>query len=238
MGGYTPNYDTKRYLINASLIVCGIFTLIQSYGVKHPKLPFQLGAGVCSVMGVSFTSLPIGQVIIPSLRTDWYLQNPQCTAAMQSANCAITATCKVYPSAIPACQAICSAQAYQCQSDSFDFAWGQMVGTSCFCALVPLFISLLSFKRINQLFPPIVVGPTISASLVMYIAPWLALNFNPASAHWHCPHQCWHRLLGRRRVLRRQRHVRRRHEIRHGAHVIWRSDEQTGFAVVHQIQPV
>ena len=46
----TADYDTRRYLINASLIVCGIFTLIQSYGVKHPKLPFQLGAGVCSVM--------------------------------------------------------------------------------------------------------------------------------------------------------------------------------------------
>jgi xanthine/uracil permease len=161
MGGYTPNYDTRRYLINASLIVCGIFTLIQSYGLKHPKLPFQLGAGVCSVMGVSFTSLPIGQVIIPSLRTDWYKNNPQCTAAMQSASCSITAACKVFPSPIPACAAVCSAQAYQCQSDSFDYAWGQMVGTSCFCAIVPLFISLLSFKRINQLFPPIVVGPTI-----------------------------------------------------------------------------
>ena len=54
----SADYDTRRYLINASLIVCGIFTLIKSYGIKHPKLPFQLGAGVCSVMGVSFTSLP------------------------------------------------------------------------------------------------------------------------------------------------------------------------------------
>jgi xanthine/uracil permease len=161
MGNYTPNYDTKRYLINASLIVCGIMTLIQSYGVKHPKLPFQLGAGVLSVMGVSFTSLPIGQVIVPALRNDWYVENPQCTLALQTANCAITAICKVFPSDIASCKATCPAAAYHCQSDSFDYAWGMMVGTSCFCACVPFFISMLSFKRINQLFPPIVVGPTI-----------------------------------------------------------------------------
>jgi xanthine/uracil permease len=161
MGNYTPNYDTKRYLINASLIVCGIMTLIQSYGVKHPKLPFQLGAGVLSVMGVSFTSLPIGQVIVPALRNDWYVENPQCTLALQTANCAITAICKVFPSDIASCKATCPDAAYHCQSDSFDYAWGMMVGTSCFCACVPFFISMLSFKRINQLFPPIVVGPTI-----------------------------------------------------------------------------
>ena len=39
MGNYTCNYDTKRYLVNASLIVCGIFTIIQSTGVKHPNCP-------------------------------------------------------------------------------------------------------------------------------------------------------------------------------------------------------
>jgi xanthine/uracil permease len=161
MGNYTPNYDTKRYLINASLIVCGIMTLVQSYGVQHPRLPFQLGAGVLSVMGVSFTSLPIGQVIIPALRNDWYVDNPQCTTALQNANCAITSVCLEFPSTIPSCAATCPAAAYHCQSDSFDHAWGLFVGTSCFCACIPFFISLLSFKKINQLFPPIVVGPTI-----------------------------------------------------------------------------
>ena len=63
--------------------------------------------------------LAVGQVIIPSLRTDWYASNPQCTPAMQSANCGITAICTVFPSTIPSCMATCSAQAYHCQSDSF-----------------------------------------------------------------------------------------------------------------------
>lgn len=135
MGNYTPNYDTRRYLINASLIVCGIFTLIQSTGVRHPKLPFQLGAGVLSVMGVSFTSLPIGQVVIPSLRIDYYLANPQCTAAMQTASCGITATCPIFPSTIPSCMLTCPAAAYQCQSDSFDYAWGKMVRDACMLGL-------------------------------------------------------------------------------------------------------
>ena len=65
----------------------------------------------------------VGQVIIPSLRADWYLENPQCTKAMQSASCGITAICQVFPSTIPSCMATCPALAYQCQSDSFDYAW-------------------------------------------------------------------------------------------------------------------
>lgn len=112
-------------------------------------------------MGVSFTSLPIASVVLPDLRKDWYLEHPECTRAAQSANCGITKECPNFPSDIPRCQAICSATAYHCQSDSFDYAWGKFVGTSCFCALVPFFLSLLSYKKVCQLFPPIVVGPTI-----------------------------------------------------------------------------
>ena len=51
--------------INASIIVAGIMTIIQSSGVKHPKIPFQWGAGTLSVMGVSFTTVPIAQTAVP-----------------------------------------------------------------------------------------------------------------------------------------------------------------------------
>ena len=36
-----------------------------------------------------------------------------------------------------------------------------MLGTLAFCALIPAFVSTLDFKRIKQLFPPIVIGPVI-----------------------------------------------------------------------------
>ena len=48
-----------------------------------------------------------------------------------------------------------------CQSEAFDYAWGKMLGTLCFCALIPMFISGLNFRIIKKLFPPIVIGPVI-----------------------------------------------------------------------------
>ena len=46
-------------------------TIVQSSGIKHPKLPFQWGAGTLSVMGVSFTTVPIAQAIVPVLMTEY-----------------------------------------------------------------------------------------------------------------------------------------------------------------------
>ena len=55
MANNTNDQKTKLYMINASIIVAGIMTIVQSAGIKHPKLPFQWGAGTLSVMGISFT---------------------------------------------------------------------------------------------------------------------------------------------------------------------------------------
>lgn len=225
MGNYTPNYETRRYLINASLIVTGDNQRHESRSLKPhiqtlhalllclalpcarrhhddrpvrrdqappPSVPtgrwvrlrplhahtIRGGRGakpkttdcnvprsprrrVLSCMGVSFTTLPIAQVVIPELRADFYLSHPECTDALKSADCSVSPECPRFPSDRAGCQQRCPAEAYRCQSDSFDYGWGMMLGTSCFCALLPAFLSLLSFKRINQLFPPIVVGPTI-----------------------------------------------------------------------------
>lgn len=53
------------YLIQAALIVCGIMTFVQVtsvsfFGKKYP----QWGAGVLSVMGVSFTTVPIATSVL------------------------------------------------------------------------------------------------------------------------------------------------------------------------------
>ena len=58
MANNTNDQKTKLYMINASIIVAGIMTIVQSSGIKHPKLPFQWGAGTLSVMGISFTTVP------------------------------------------------------------------------------------------------------------------------------------------------------------------------------------
>ncbi|WIA22362.1 hypothetical protein OEZ85_004671 [Tetradesmus obliquus] len=66
IGLMAPRDDTatKSYLIQASLLVCGITTLIQVLGMRIPKTPYQLGSGVLSVMGVSFAGLPLFQSVV------------------------------------------------------------------------------------------------------------------------------------------------------------------------------
>lgn len=58
--------DIQQYLISASLIICGITTMIQ---VKSIPLPFsrQWGAGVLSVMGVSFTTVSIATTVVTTM---------------------------------------------------------------------------------------------------------------------------------------------------------------------------
>jgi hypothetical protein len=50
-------------------------TIIQSTGIKHPKLPFQWGAGTLSVMGISFTTMPIAQAVVPQLKRVYATEN-------------------------------------------------------------------------------------------------------------------------------------------------------------------
>ncbi|KAG2433014.1 hypothetical protein HXX76_008741 [Chlamydomonas incerta] len=59
--------DTQRYLVQASLIVCGIMTFFQVLGVRIWKTNFQFGAGILSCMGVSFTTVPIATSVIGQL---------------------------------------------------------------------------------------------------------------------------------------------------------------------------
>ncbi|EFJ52311.1 hypothetical protein VOLCADRAFT_115955 [Volvox carteri f. nagariensis] len=56
--------EIQRYLVQASLIVCGIMTFVQVAGFRIFRSPFQLGAGVLSCMGVSFTTVPIATSVI------------------------------------------------------------------------------------------------------------------------------------------------------------------------------
>ncbi|GLC34611.1 hypothetical protein PLESTB_001242600 [Pleodorina starrii] len=59
--------EIQRYLVQAALIVCGIMTFFQVAGFRLFRTPFQLGAGVLSCMGVSFTTVPIATSVINTL---------------------------------------------------------------------------------------------------------------------------------------------------------------------------
>lgn len=149
-------------------------TIIQSYGISHPKLPFQWGAGTLSVMGVSFTTVPIAQEVIPQARgaRRWaelttisgficlffflllHLTRPCLTQLMGQyghANSCIPS--KYYHQS--------AGGPPQCAAAAFNWAWGKLCGTAAFCSFVPMAISFLDFRIIKRLFPPIVIGPVI-----------------------------------------------------------------------------
>ncbi|PNH02982.1 Uric acid-xanthine permease [Tetrabaena socialis] len=59
--------ELQRYLVQASLIVCGIMTFFQVAGFKIWRTPFMFGSGCLSCMGVSFTTVPIATAVLTVL---------------------------------------------------------------------------------------------------------------------------------------------------------------------------
>lgn len=106
----------QQYLISAGLIVCGITTAIQVTGIPLPFKGRQLGAGILSVMGISFTTFAPANSTIQTLMKG---------------------------------------------GDTFEEAFGKVLGTCALCALVPLIVSFLPHRVIKRVFPPIVCGVTI-----------------------------------------------------------------------------
>lgn len=60
-------------LIQAALLVCAFMTFVQVTGIRFPKTsPYQWGAGLLSVMGVSFASVPLFTKIISAQMVSGY----------------------------------------------------------------------------------------------------------------------------------------------------------------------
>lgn len=62
--------DLQQYAISAALITSGICSIINILKVPIPGTKFYLGSGVLSVMGTSFTFLPIFEIAIRQMKAD------------------------------------------------------------------------------------------------------------------------------------------------------------------------
>merc|ERR1719311_1210577 len=58
------NEDLQQYVISAALISCGIMTFFQVMQFRIPFTKMVVGTGLISVLGTSFTFLPIFEVAI------------------------------------------------------------------------------------------------------------------------------------------------------------------------------
>ena len=67
--GFT-DVKLQQYAIAASLILSGIFSIVNCLQFKIPGTPYVLGTGVLSVLGTSFTFLPVFENGISAMKAD------------------------------------------------------------------------------------------------------------------------------------------------------------------------
>jgi len=142
------NYDSEMcksqsFLVSCSWIASGLLTMIQVFRCKIKGTPFYIGTGLVSVMGTSFTFLPIGQAMVASS-----------IGEAKSANdprCIPNSPYKGGPATTMDCQGV-AVEAY-----------GKFLGTAMVASLFEVLIAI-TFKTTfvkKYLFPPVVVAMAI-----------------------------------------------------------------------------
>eukprot|EP00271_Cylindrocystis_brebissonii_P023449 TRINITY_DN9731_c0_g1_i1.p1 TRINITY_DN9731_c0_g1~~TRINITY_DN9731_c0_g1_i1.p1 ORF type:complete len:633 (+),score=99.93 TRINITY_DN9731_c0_g1_i1:213-2111(+) len=138
-GNFTT--DEQHYIISAALIVSGIASFVQVTQIPIPFTNYKIGSGLLSVMGISFTFLPIAESAIGTMRTC------SCDGIPCSTGTGGT------------CDACTGSLAGSCLTGQE--AYGKVLGTVCVCCFVEILLSFAPPKVLRRLFPPVVSGTTV-----------------------------------------------------------------------------
>jgi xanthine/uracil permease len=126
-------------------------TAIQVTGIRWRRSQYQLGAGILSVMGISFASVPLFTSVI----------------SQQMVRGGIALECapphRGHPHPHRPHLLLCGparppAPSKQAKGVDFDVIFGQLLGTVLLMCIWPLFLSFLPYRVLKKLFPPIVTG--------------------------------------------------------------------------------
>ena len=133
--------ESREYLVSAAWITSGILTIIQVFRAKILGTGFYLGTGLISVMGTSFTFLPIAREMVIRAITDAQAEGKcDCTPGTDSETGA--ATCG-YP--------------FDCKGYGKE-GYGKFLGTAMVAAFLEVVIALMPSKMRQKMFPPVVTG--------------------------------------------------------------------------------
>ncbi|KAH9949035.1 xanthine/uracil permease [Amylocystis lapponica] len=135
---------TSAYMISASLIGCGILSLVQMSHIRLFK-NYYLGTGLLSVVGTSFATLSTADAIFSAMYADGTC--PSTTAADG------TVTRGPCPDAY----------------GKMLVAHATSAGTSLICSFLEIFMSFVPPRTLQRIFPPMVTGTVIlmiGASLI------------------------------------------------------------------------
>ncbi|ORX77544.1 purine permease [Basidiobolus meristosporus CBS 931.73] len=126
------NTEYRSYLISASLITCGMLSMIQMTRWRIPGTRYYMGTGLITVVGTSFTIMPVAESSF-----DYMYQSGYCPT-VKNANGDIT-------------------QYLPCPE-----AYGALLGTTMACSVLMILISFVPAKVLHKLFPPLVTGITVT----------------------------------------------------------------------------
>ncbi|KAF9792211.1 Xanthine/uracil permease [Thelephora terrestris] len=129
--------ETSAYMVSASLIGCGILSLVQMSRLRIWR-NYYLGTGMLTVVGTSFATLSTASAIFNVMYS-----NGTCPSTKGQDGTITRLACPD--------------------------AYGYVLGTSLVCAFLEIFMSMVSPKVLQRIFPPMVTGTVIlmiGASLV------------------------------------------------------------------------
>jgi len=140
-GSFYGNFsqDEAQYIISAALIVSGLASLVQVLRFRIPFTPYFLGTGLLSVMGISFTFLPIAQSSIQNMRA--------CSCGGSS--CVVGGSCNTCPGPLSG------------DCNTGQEAYGRFLGTLLVCCFIEVAFSFLPAKALRATFPPVVTGTVV-----------------------------------------------------------------------------
>jgi len=129
--------ENQTYLVSAALIVAAVASFVQVTQFKIPGTRLVIGSGLLSVMGVSFSFVPVAQQVIATLS--------QCACA--GTPCSVGAgTCDACPVPLTG------------KCHSAEDAYGKVLGTILVCAWWQVAMSFVPTKVLRRVFPPVVTG--------------------------------------------------------------------------------
>ena len=149
------------YLISSAMLASGILTIIQITRIKLCG-GYYLGTGLISVMGTSFTFLPIGEVrrARPGAILGRAIRRIGRTRALISINeTARRAAASHFPLPLLA-QAIIDNDIFSPDGSGLA-GYGKFIGTCLVGALLEIILSFVPPGILKKLFPPIVTGTTV-----------------------------------------------------------------------------
>ena len=132
--------ESREYMVSAAWITSGILTIIQVFRAKILGTGFYLGTGLISVMGTSFTFLPIAREMVIRAITDAQAEG-KCDCTPGTADDG-SATCG-YP--------------FDCKGYGME-GYGRFLGTAMVAAFLEVVIALMPSKMRQKMFPPVVTG--------------------------------------------------------------------------------